>query len=507
VIIAPEISDDAAKSALLTTDNGGTSARDRRDDRMLTRYIKKVLESCCYGIALTSPALDMVKRALLRGPLAESTTLRRRLHLLRRLIPDTLNILRDVLTNETTPVGGAHAPIPGAYPILREVPETVPEATSPSSINEALALVLPETSSVQPESGSSEQRHSATGKDLIEAVSAPKKRKTAELQSELESLEPLHSATEKYHTKVASTLTKPKTAELQSGIKYHKRTHSPMKMPARFWSSNFPGLSLTRCPRDPVVDTSFGLNKARKRYSSVVKLATGQDQDPKQLEPLGDFWANRLAEIFDSKGRKLPVHNSRELNPQLSERCRALVQRLYLYYHATGAMVLHDENQIQLAVRAEAQQGSEGALITAISSDNALIWTGSTITYERGDFPLTYDFTEILLGSEADFEPMDIDTSAGSASDPSDLSMKDVDDESEEDNSSSEDSDDGSSNDNDDDIDSFDGTNFDGSDSSDDGNSSDDDSGGGALAWKLQATWALQRLDGVVSNDNGRGDG
>jgi hypothetical protein len=163
-------------------------------------------------------------------------------------------------------------------------------------------------------------------------------------------------------------------------------------------------------------------------------------------------------------------------------------------------MVLHDENQIQLAVRAQAQQGSEGALIIAISSGNALTWTGSTITYERGDFPLTYDFTEILLGSEADFEPMDIDTSADFASDPSDLSMKDVDDENEEDSSSSENSDDGSSDDNDDDIDSFDGTNFDGSDSS-------DDSGGGALAWKLQATRALQQMDDVISNDNGRGDG
>jgi hypothetical protein len=532
VTVAPEV-------ALLTTDNGDTSAKDRRDDRMLTRYIKKVLESCCYGIALTSPALDMVKRALLRGPLAEGTTLRRRLHILRRLIPDTLNILRDILTNETTPVGRAQAPIPGAYPILREVPETAPEATSPSSTKEALALVLPETSSVQPESESSEQRHSATGKDLTEAVSAPKKRKTAELQSELqspkplhlaaekhhtkvastpkkrktaelpselESLEPLHSATEKHHTKVASTLTKHKTAELQSGIKSHKRIHSPMKMPTRFWPSDFPVLSLTRCPPNPVVDMSFGLNKSRQRSSSVVKVASGQDKDPKQLAPLGNFWADRLGEIFDSKGRKLPVHNLRELNPQLSERCHALVSRLYPYYHATGAMVLHDENQIQLVVRAEAQQGSEGALITAISSGNALTWTGSTITYERGDFPLTYDFTEILLGSEADFEPMDIDTSTHSASDASDLSMKDVVDESEEDSSSSEDSDDGSSDDDDNDIDSFDGTNFDGSDSSDDGDSSDDDSGDGALAWKLQATRALQQMDDVISNDNGRGD-
>jgi hypothetical protein len=499
VTVAPEV-------ALLTTDNGDTSAKDRRDDRMLTRYIKKVLESCCYGIALTSPALDMVRRALLRGPLAEGTTLRRRLHILRRLIPDTLNILRDILTNETTPVGRTHAPIPGAYPILREVPETAPEATSPSSTKEALALVLPETSSVQPESESSEQRHSATGKDLTEAVSAPKKRKTAELPSELESLEPLHSATEKHHTKVASTLTKHKTAELQSGIKSHKRIHSPMKMPTRFWPSDFPVLSLTRCPPNPVVDMSFGLNKSRQRSSSVVKVASGQDKDPKQLAPLGNFWADRLGEIFDSKGRKLPVHNLRELNPQLSERCHALVSRLYLYYHATGAMVLHDENQIKLAVRAEAQQGSEGALITAISSGNALTWTGSTITYERGDFPLTYDFTEILLGSEADFEPMDIDTSTHSASDASDLSMKDVVDESEEDSSSSEDSDDGSSDDDDNDIDSFDGTNFDGSDSSDDGDSSDDDSGDGALAWKLQATRALQQMDDVISNDNGRGD-
>jgi hypothetical protein len=71
---------------------------------------------------------------------------------------------------------------------------------------------------------------------------------------------------------------------------------------------------------------------------------------------------------------------------------------------------------------------------------------------------------------------------------------------------SSEDSEDGSSDDDDDDIDSFDGTNFDDSDSSDDGDSSDDDSGGGALAWKVQATWALREMDGVVSKDNGRGD-
>jgi hypothetical protein len=342
-----------------------------------------------------------------------------------------MNILRDVLTNEITPAGRAHAPIPGAYPILREVPETAPKATSPSNTNEASALVLQETSSVQSEPESSEQRHSVTGKDHIEEVLVPTKSKKAELQSDVESLKPLHSATGKHHTKVASTLTKSKTAELQSGIKFQKRTYSAMKVPAMFWSSTFPESSLTLLPRIPVVDMFFGLNKSRKRYSSVAKVASGHD--PRQLAPPGDFWVHRLKAIFDREGRELPVHNLRELNLQLLERCHALVQSLHLYYHATGAMVLHDENQIHLAVRVEAQQGSEGALITAISSGDALTWTGSTITYERGDSPLTYDFTEILLGPEADFEPMDIDTSAYLASDPSDLSMKDVDDESEED--------------------------------------------------------------------------
>jgi hypothetical protein len=181
VVIAPQIPEDTANSALVTAHHGSTLAGGRFSKRMIDYCIRKVCESYRGGIALSSTALEFVRAALLRGRPAVRTTVQRLMDTLRGLMPETIAILGPIWTNETTPAGHAHAhaPIPGAYASLREEPETAPAATPPSSTNETSALVLQETPTVQSEPESSEEHHSDTGKDRSEVVSAPTKLKTA----------------------------------------------------------------------------------------------------------------------------------------------------------------------------------------------------------------------------------------------------------------------------------------------------------------------------------------
>jgi hypothetical protein len=218
-----------------------------------------------------------------------------------------------------------------------------------------------------------------------------------------------------------------------------------------------------------------------------VKYDSGHDDG--QLAPLGDFWASILPMLLDRDGRELPVHNLRQLDLESSAKCHALVQRSGPTYSATGAMVLRKGDQIYLAVRVKAQQLSVGALMTAFSSGSASTWTNITMMYESGDSPWMWDYTDVLVSPDVEFEPMDIDTP-----DVSDVSMIDGIDESEEDVSMASDfEDDGNGGSYDDYDDSFDGDNG--------------GTGGGAVQATAQSTQSDQEMEGVDSDDNGIGHG
>jgi hypothetical protein len=133
VVVAPQVPENKANLALVTTHHGSTLAGGRLSTRIIEYCIRMVWESYSGGIALTSAASELVKAGLLRGRPVVRTSVRRLMDILRGLIPETIAILGNFLTNETTPAGHAHDPISGAHPILGEMPETAPEATSPSS--------------------------------------------------------------------------------------------------------------------------------------------------------------------------------------------------------------------------------------------------------------------------------------------------------------------------------------------------------------------------------------
>jgi hypothetical protein len=477
VVVAPQVPKNLADLALVTAHHGSTLAGGRLSTRIIEFCIRMVWESCSGGIALSSAALKFIKAALLCVRPVVRTTVRMLMDFLRGLLPETIAILGPHLTNETTPAGHAQAPISGAHTVLGEVPETAPEATSPSSTNETSALVLHQTPTVQSEPEASEERHSASGKDHSEVVSAPAKLKTAELQSDIEASKPLHSATGKYHI---STVTKPTVVGSQSSPNFQKRLHSPITTPTLFWTGRrtlasprsrlqFPGL----IARPSGFDNFLGANDVSSREElaepSTIIMKYDSGHDDRQLAPLGDFWATNLPVLLDRDGRELPVHNLRQLDLESSAKCHALVQRFGPTYSATGAMVLCEGDQIYLAVRVEAQQWSVGALMTAFSSGSESTWTNITMIYESGDSPWMWDYTDVLFGPDVEFEPTAVLAS--------DVFMNDAIDESENDDDvtmASDSGDDGNGGGNDYHDDFFDG--------------GDGGTGGGAVQATAQST-------------------
>jgi hypothetical protein len=250
----------------------------------------------------------------------------------------------------------------------------------------------------------------------------------------------------------------------------------------------FPGL----IARPSGYDNFPGLNGAPStkelpiRSPIIVKYDTGHTLE--QLAPLGDFWVSKLPAIRDRDGRELPVQDMRQLDPESSEKCRALVENFGSTYRATGAMVLRNGDQIHLAVRVEAQHWTVGALMTTFSSGNGSTWTTVTMMYETGNSPWIWDYTNVLLGPDVEFEPTAVLAS--------DISMDDAIDESEADDDVTMASDSGDDN------------NGGGDDGHDD--FFDDDNGGtggGAVQATAQSTQSDQEMKDVDTYGSGRGHG
>lgn len=131
--------------ALATTNlNGTSSARDRLFNRVANKAVEKFLRFYYPGVELGQFAMQMIMAALRRGWRATGATRRALEPILRKAIPRTLATIREVLTAEKTPEGSDHAPIPGAYPIMPEVPaatEANPVTAPNSSRHHVSSLV------------------------------------------------------------------------------------------------------------------------------------------------------------------------------------------------------------------------------------------------------------------------------------------------------------------------------------------------------------------------------
>lgn len=106
----------------ITNRNGSTSAKGKLFKHLAKRAIQKVVRQHYPEVELGQIDMQMVMNALSAGWGRTGAILRRLEHILRKAIPRALATIKDVLTAEKTPEGSDHAPIPGAYPIMPEVP-------------------------------------------------------------------------------------------------------------------------------------------------------------------------------------------------------------------------------------------------------------------------------------------------------------------------------------------------------------------------------------------------
>lgn len=152
-------------------------------DLKMTQVIKRALGSRYGGLEMTPHASKVVKDALLQKALAAGKSIRQLTRFLAKLLPETLVLLKSILTAEKTPVGNAHAPIPGAYPLLAEVPSVATETTTINRTEEKSALIRPKTPVVEPVPETSKQPHS----EATDHVRV----KSAQVQPEISDVQPV----------------------------------------------------------------------------------------------------------------------------------------------------------------------------------------------------------------------------------------------------------------------------------------------------------------------------